>query len=71
VKLQGGKFATTKQLPAGAYLIKGKLVQIGSEDNYWGATASVSFTVKPSGPLNPNAKEKLPDGVTVPKPAPR
>jgi hypothetical protein len=28
----------------------------------------ISFTVKPSGPINPNAKQKLPDGVTVPKP---
>jgi len=68
VKLQGGKFATTKQLIAGVYLVKGRLVQIGSEGNYWGATETISFTVKPSGPINPNAKQKLPDGVTLPKP---
>jgi hypothetical protein len=30
VKLQGGKFATTKKLTAGVYLVKGKLVQTGS-----------------------------------------
>jgi hypothetical protein len=71
VKLQGGKFATTKQLTAGVYVVKGKLVQIGSEGNYWGATETISFTVKPSSPVNPNASKKLPDGVTLPKPVPK
>jgi hypothetical protein len=47
VKLLGGKFATTKQLPPGAYVVKAKLVLAGAEGNYWGATAAISFTVKP------------------------
>jgi len=47
VPLQGGKFATSKQLPPGGYVVKAKLVQVGAEGNYWGATTSISFTVKP------------------------
>jgi hypothetical protein len=46
VRLQDGKFATSKKLPAGAYVIKGKLVQAGSEGNYWVATETINFTVK-------------------------
>ena len=71
VKLQGGKFATTKKLTAGVYLVKGKLVQIGREGNYWGATETISFTVKPASPVNPNGAQKLPDGVTLSKPTPK
>jgi hypothetical protein len=47
VPLQGGKFATSKQLPPGGYVVKAKLVLAGAEGNYWGATEATSFTVKP------------------------
>jgi hypothetical protein len=72
VRLQNGAFVTTKQLPAGAYLRQGKkLVQAGTEGNYWGATETISFTVKPASTLNPNATKKLPNDVVSPKPVPK
>lgn len=45
-----------------------KRVQAGTEGN-WGATETISFTVKPSDTLNPSATRKPPAGVALPTPS--
>ena len=60
VKLQGGKFATTKQLIAGVYLVKGRLVQEGSEGKLLGCHGDGHVHGQAVGPDQPERATEAP-----------